>query len=200
MKNNIIYITKDKGVDEKMCDLLSRLKNNTAEQLLEKYNIPLTPPIDILLLLEKIGIALIRNDFIEIENSGNIEHGTISGAAISKDETLAIFYRDSDTYNRQRFTIAHELAHCCIHADDLEINHIELRDNFNSNNPKEIEANIFAGKLLIPLSALKDVYNQLVVPPLSTLAEIFEVSTNVMAARLDYLNMPYLKDIKISEN
>ena len=61
-----------------------------------------------------------------------------------------------------------------------------------------MEADIFAGELLIPESSLVRVYNQFYLPSLESLAKIFSVSTNVMAARLDYLSMPYFKDAEIT--
>lgn len=49
---------------------------------------------------------------------------------------------------RQRFTIAHELAHCCLHIDaNQKKNYIELRsENIGiEDENKEKLANIFAG-------------------------------------------------------
>ena len=113
---------------------------------------------------------------------------------------MGIFYRASDSINRRRFTMAHEIAHCCLHTDTLTDKHIELRSSKTQNDPREYNANVFAGELLIPESSLKMIYEQLLVPSLSGLSVIFQVSTNVMAKRLDYLKMPYMKDEEISEN
>ena len=73
-------------------------------------------------------------------------------------------------------------------------NHIELRENETTKNAKETEADIFARELLIPEQSLVKIYNEFYVPSLKSLAKIFGVSTNVMAARLDYLSMSYFKD------
>lgn len=201
--NNIIefnYIQKKKQKgDLYMCAILEKIKNKSAYELLQEYHIELKPPIDISLLLDKIGISVIAKDFSYIEQACDYEPGTILGAAISKGNNLAIFYRKSDTYNRKIFTIAHELGHCCKHSEDLKISHIELRTTENILNNHEIEANIFAGELLIPEKLLIQKYNNFIIPSLKVLSKMFGVSTNVMAARLDYLNLDYFKDIKISE-
>ncbi len=58
----------------------------------------------------------------------------------------------------------------------------------------ERNANIFAGELLIPYSSLMSIYNQLLKPSLSVLAQIFQVSTSVMKARLNYLELRFVDD------
>lgn len=180
-----------------MCTILEKIKGKTPMELLEEYKIPLTPPIDLSKLLEKIGISTIAQDFTEIEKNSNVEPGCVLGAAISKGDSLAIFYRKSDSYNRKKFTIAHELAHCCLHTDSLRISHVELRIADYTTNEKERDANTFAGELLIPKNILMEKYEEFIIPSLKTLSEIFEVSYNVMAARLDHLGLSYLKDVKI---
>lgn len=53
---------------------------------------------------------------------------------------------------------------------------------------------------LIPESALMPIYNRFLLPSLGALADIFGVSTAVMASRLDYLALSYYKDTKISDD
>ena len=102
-------------------------------------------------------------------------------------------------HNKFEFTfqLAHEIAHCCIHANTLKKSHIELRSAIEATTPKEYKTNIFAGELLMPETVLRDIHSRyLIAPPLSNISQIFKVSTNVMSARLDYLNLPYIRDIK----
>lgn len=201
MKTKVIKFSlyKGKRSDIIMCEILKKLQGKTAQSLLEDYNISKEPPIDIDVLLNNIGISSVPMDFSSIEDEVKIPNGSILGATIAKEEDLSIFYRVDATENRRRFTIAHEIAHCCLHTNNLIDHHIELRGNFKSLSGKEYDANVFAGALLIPEEALHKVYKQLIVPSLETLSKIFRVSTTVMVARLDYLNMPYFKDIEINE-
>lgn len=202
--NNIIDFTKVKqkktnyGGDN-MCNILEKIKNKNAIDLLKEYSIKLEPPIDIASLLDKIGISVIAKDFSDIEKQSGCKPGSILGAAISKGDNLAIFYRKADTYNRKIFTIAHELGHCCKHSKNLKISHVELRTTIDIHDSHEIEANIFAGELLIPEELLMEKYKEFIIPSLNALSLIFRVSSNVMAARLDYLGLEYLKDVKVSE-
>lgn len=186
---------KNSKEDDIMCEILKKINGKSSSELLREYGISLVPPIDISLLLRKIGIKEIPADFSEIEDLIEEERGSILGITYAKDESLDIFYRSIDTENRIRFTLAHELAHCCLHADTLKKRHIEWRKCETSNQSKEKEANIFAGELLIPLSSIEQIYSRFfVAPSLSALSSIFHVSTAVMAARLDYLKLTYIKD------
>lgn len=201
MNNNIIQFTNFKySEDDIMCKILKELNGLKPNDLLTKYGISSIPPINISLLLKKIGIAAIPYDFSKIEDIMKYDRGDVLGVIFAKNDTLSIFYRISDTSNRQRFTLAHEIAHCCLHSDSLEKRHIELRSSLNVNDAKEYYANIFAGELLIPKDILTKIHNKFIIaPPLSEISKIFGVSTTVMAARLDYLNMPYIKDKQTDE-
>ena len=198
MKQNLIdfqiYKRERSGVF--MCKILKELQGLSASELLKKCDITLEPPIDLNKILKKIGISAIATNFSEIEKETTLEQGDILGATVSNHDTLSIFFREDDTENRLRFTIAHELAHCCLHSLDLQESHVELRMNNSCKDDKERDADIFAGELLIPEDSLKKIYGKLFSPSLSALAKIYEVSTNVMSARLDYLSLPYLKDIQ----
>lgn len=191
------FFTKEDGI---MYEVLKNMRNKSAMDLLKENGISLTPPINIFLLLQRLGIKEVAADFSDIEKILQYDSGEILGITFAQEKQVGIFYRSSDSINRRRFTMAHEIAHCCLHTDTLTDKHIELRSSKTQNDQREYNANVFAGELLIPESSLKMIYEQLLVPSLSGLSEIFQVSTNVMAKRLDYLKMPYMKDEEISEN
>mgnify|MGYP002509906246 CR=1 FL=1 len=200
MKDNIILFSRtyEKQVVV-MCKILEKIKDKSANDLLLEYEMSLEPPIDIFDLVQKIGITVLSKDFSEIEKIQNVKKNSILGAAFSIQEDLAIFYKESDSLHRRNFTIAHELAHCCFDCPSNEAAHIEYRINSIANLDehqieKEKRANIFAGELLIPEVSLRKIHRKMIIPSLTELARIFDVSTSVMAARLDYLRMPYYKD------
>lgn len=176
-----------------MCKILKEISGLSADELLKKYNISSTPPIDLKNLLERIGVSSYPYDFSKVEKLAGYEPNTIIGAAISTEDNLDIMYAKNMSENRVRFTIAHELAHCCLHSDNLKIKHIELRLDKDAS-PREMNANIFAEELLIPQKSLNAIYDKLYVPTLSVLSEIFKVSTNVMRARLGHLKMSFVDD------
>lgn len=181
-----------------MCKILRILQGKSADQLLEKYGMKGQTPVKIDQLLKKIGIDVIPADFSSIEEKAGYQQGDILGATLIVKDDVTIFYREDSSENRIRFTVAHELAHCCIHTDKLKETNIQLRQN-GKQDDEEKDANVFAGELLIPKENLMKYYEELIVPSLKVLAEIFMVSTSVMAARLDFLALPYYKDTDVSE-
>lgn len=196
MNNNIIYFLNAK---EKrgyiMCTVLENIRGKKPQKILEEYGLDKTLPIDIESLLYNLGISAIGKDFSELEKKKNLPSGSILGILLSSGNNAAIFYRQSDTYNRIRFTIAHELAHAIIHTDNKP--HIEYRMTKDEieQSALEKEANTIAGELLIPFNLLKKEYLNLSVPSSIILANIFKVSVNVMEARLDKLGISYFNSV-----
>lgn len=180
-----------------MCKKLNELNGLTAEMLLEKTKQSNVFPVDVAQICYDLGIWLKPFDFTKIEQETYIreqvkQKGHILGTVLVNNNDLAILYRESDSTNRKRFTIAHELAHCCLHMDSNEKRHIEFRIDEQSSDKKEIEANTFAGELLIPENALKKLIGEskyLSIQTIKTLSNIFMVSENVMKARLEKLNI-----------
>ena len=189
------YRRKNKALvlgSDRMCTVLKKIRNKSAIELLEEYGLDKTAPIDIEQLLRAIGISAIGKDFSELEKRLDKPKGSILGMLLSSGNNAAIFYRKDDSYNRRRFTIAHELAHAINHSDNEP--HIEYRmaEKEMEENPVEKDANIVAGEILIPLPLLKREYLKLDIPSSTVLANIFKVSQNVMEARLKYLKIFYV--------
>lgn len=190
---NIYIFEKHKRKNE-MQEILQEIQGLTPEQLLSKYNIELNPPIQIETLLEKVGISVIEQDFTEVERISGFDIGDVLGAAISSGNDIGVFYKKGDTREGIRLTLAHELAHCCLDYRLEEISHLELRIKQQENNEKETNANEFACRLLVPEKSLKEIHKKFIVPSLTVLANIFEVSTDIMKRRLEYLKLPYYRD------
>lgn len=192
------YLPRKEAIS--MCEILKKLKGKNAIELLNDYDISIEKlPIDIPQLLEKIGISTYEQDFSELEDETNCEHGYILGAAISKDEKLGIFFKKNESLNRVMYIVAHELGHCCVHTDTLKIEHIEFKTSVENENEHEEEANRFARELLIPESSLRKQHSKFLIPSLNALSKIYRVSTKVMAERLDELNLSYFKDAVVNE-
>jgi Zn-dependent peptidase ImmA (M78 family) len=86
----------------------------------------------------------------------------VSGALIKNKEMSGIALNAAHHPNRQRFTIAHELAHHALgHKGEDHIDwHFTVirRDGTSSDatDAQEIEANFFAASLLMPKSTLRE--------------------------------------------
>lgn len=100
-------------------------------------------PIPVEDIAEELGVTL-RYEPLDGGMSGVLfrDHG---GQAV-------IGVNDLHSENRQRFTIAHELAHLKLHEDTLYVDGLVRRDTKSSLavDPQEIEANAFAAELLMP--------------------------------------------------
>lgn len=191
---NNIYFFKQQKRNKKMPKILKEIQKVTPDELFLKYGVCTAPPIRIDELLDKIGISVIEQDFKEVEEISGYDVGSILGAAISNGDDVGIFYKKGMPQKALRFTIAHEFAHCCLDCKQDEISHLEFRMDNSENDEKELKANEFAGKLLVPEKTLRQVYKRFLVPSLSALADIFEVPVNIMKERLEFLELPYFKD------
>jgi Zn-dependent peptidase ImmA (M78 family) len=58
---------------------------------------------------------------------------------------------------RGRFTLAHELGHIILHPGE---NKFDYRFELSSPDPKETEANRFAGEILMPYAKFKEIYKK----------------------------------------
>ena len=179
-----------------VCRKLNELSGMTAEMLLETSG-EVSIPVDIEKILTRNGIKYAPMDFRPLEEEVSTKDlnmvGQVLGAVILDKDDVRIVYAKDSTPNRKRFTLAHELAHCCLDANNLNPDqpHVEFRIDEACNSGKERAANIFAGKLLIPKNKLEELYDSLIVPLSDVLAKEFQVSVSVMEARLKDLGLPY---------
>lgn len=143
-------------------------------------------PIDLDSLAEKAGIKIKYVDDPET-----------SGFAYQKSGVKYIGVNSSESYVRQRFTIAHELGHMFLHRQDPlrydpTADFVFYRDEKSTMgiDPKEIEANAFAAELLMPEEAVKkeiqdmkgiDLHDSIAV---GRLADKFGVSQAAITVRL----------------
>lgn len=163
---------------------------NITENILKELNINSPKEIN----LEKIAKHL------DIDIKGEDMDFNVSGLFVMKNNKSYIRYNNSESVQRQRFTIAHEIGHFILHKEDkpLFIDKMEqvLYRNFDSSTgeiKKEREANAFSASLLMPRFLLNQVISK---TPLETenvvghLANEFNVSEQAMSFRL--LNLGYL--------
>jgi Zn-dependent peptidase ImmA (M78 family) len=131
------------------------LAKKKAQQLLADAGIT-SAPVPVETVAAHIG-AQIRYEPFDNEDEN------LSGMAYrQKDGQGLIGVNALHSKRRQRFTIAHEIAHLTLHAsEDLHIDPafpIGFRDDRSALaiDPKEIEANQFAAELLMPVKWLAD--------------------------------------------
>lgn len=186
-----------------MCKKLEEISKYRTRDLYDIFEEEFEkPPIKINRILDKLGIRYSALDFsllkgtingIKLPEQADMVMGAVAAYNKAEDgiDAVEITVNDKDNYHRQRFTLAHELAHCMLHGESLKNGRLELRSSVTTTDPREREANITAGEILIPEKLLRKYYSSTPFPVLSDLAAEFNVSENVMSARLEYLNMRY---------
>ena len=161
--------------------------------LLTRYGIKKAPvPVD--KLTERLGVTLVMKN-APVELSGFVLREPGKGRVF-------IGVNAKHHSNRQRFTIGHELGHFLLHAgEQLHVDRqgagyqVKLRDEQSSRgtNVDEMEANLFAAELLMPVPFL-DVdlaklaaSNRSADQQISDLAKQYGVSEQAMTVRLTSL-------------
>jgi len=160
-----------------------------AENILKNYGVKTAKP-DLKKLAMSLGIL--------VDDSSNPGNDDISGMLV-RSQVPRILINSSHPPKRQRFTLAHELAHFFLHIHDpMFVDGDKTAYMFrtkNSQSWKETEANIFAAALLMPRSLVKKSVEDETSEGRSgediiqNLAEMFGVSNQAMSFRL--LNLGY---------
>jgi Zn-dependent peptidase ImmA (M78 family) len=137
-------------------------------------------PLDVQELLSVLGIKL-----ISLPMSDDVS-GMLSLADNGREWVVKVNALHHP--NRQRFTIAHEIAHFSRHR----FQQVEFKDlNFFRNgesNPMEVEANRFASELLMPEQAFRDKV-RVFSGSIEAIAQYFKVSTLAVRVRAKILGM-----------
>ena len=152
-------------------------------------------PVDVDEIATSLGLHVIYADL------GN----DISGLLISNGATAQVCVEEKDAPVRQRFTVAHEIAHYFLRHQFENGEHVHVdKGNYISQrgprasdgiDPKEIEANQFAAALLMPSKILRQKISSLGLGgPLldrhvAVLADEFKVSEQAMTIRLTSLGL-----------
>lgn len=157
-----------------------------AAELLASYGVT-APPVHVEQIAISKGIQVVRS----------AAEWNESGFLLRDNERVIIGVNSRNSSKRQRFTIAHELGHWCLHeGKPLIVDQsvmINKRDDVSSQatDVEEIDANHFAAELLMPKQFVADAVRRHMRTGIgsreelvTTLARDFDVSTDAMGWRL----------------
>lgn len=159
-----------------------------ARQLLVQHAVK-SAPVPVERIARELGV---RVEYAPLD-------GELSGLAHVREGVPIVGINTLHAPNRQRFTLAHELAHVQLHSPELEhAVHVDRgslrRDGLaaSGTDPTEIEANTFAAELLMPRELLLPMLEGKSVDleddeAIAALARRFRVSEAAMRFRLDSL-------------
>jgi Zn-dependent peptidase ImmA (M78 family) len=161
-----------------------------AQKLLLKHNVS-EPPVDVQKLAEELGAT------VQLER---LDSNVSAILLRSPDGRATIGVNAEHHPNRRRFSIAHEIGHLLLHDDspgvfvDEYMVHFRADASSRQTDPKEIEANYFAGALLMPEHTLIDDVRARQIDALDdgalrTLAERYSVSQQALTIRLVNLGL-----------
>jgi Zn-dependent peptidase ImmA (M78 family) len=161
---------------------------NYAEMLIEHLGIN-DAPVDLDVVARHFNLQII---FISLDDD-------VSGLLITKPDRSCIAVREQDHKARQRFTMAHEIGHYCLRHQFEPGQHVHVDRGYaisqrntrssTGTDQKEIEANQFAARLLMPTKLLQKSIRELNADHLydihvTKLAIKFGVSEQAMTIRL----------------
>jgi Zn-dependent peptidase ImmA (M78 family) len=133
-------------------------------------------PVDVIAIASHYNITVFSDTSLSDYQNGCI--------LVNDNEEYEIIINKSHSVVRQRFTVAHEIAHYIFDRDYLDIHKSIDRDGDakdHSYRHREIRANKFASELLMPEERFIDIFLEL--KNIDTLANYFLVSKNAIKFR-----------------
>lgn len=152
------------------------LINRTARYLLNKHwkrTLPIRPEI------------IARLEGLVVESNSKFMKDC-SSELLLKDDKWIIRYNPNEDTIRKRFAIAHSLGHYLLDKKPFKDHNRYFSMSYY--DPREILANYFALRLLMPEIAVNILIKQRKIYSITKLAEIFEVSTIAVKYRLKDLD------------
>ena len=111
---------------------------------------------------------------------------TLSGVITRPaEDKFIIYYNKQDPRPRQRFTIAHELAHYILHRTELKADYYEsILYRGGLSHKQETEANRLARDILVPPNKLDAYIDTHLDDRIDEVAHVFGVSAQVISIQL----------------
>jgi hypothetical protein len=160
--------------------------------LLENQNDVLTPgqiiakhqaqaPVDVVAIASDLGINVWAMDSLPPSVSGKIFRDPLNGGSTG----FSIAVNASHSFVRQRFTVAHEIAHFLLHRSKLENGDLVDDAMYRSglSNKEETAANRMAADILMPFPLIRSLISAGIRDPQSLAAKL-QVSLPAMKIRL----------------
>jgi Zn-dependent peptidase ImmA (M78 family) len=141
-----------------------------------------SPPVNVMRMAAELGILVKSTSALPNDVSGRIFKSSLA------QNGYCIEINANDSTTRQRFTLAHEIAHYVLHRDligDGISDDAMYRSSLSSEY--EVQANRYAAEILLPTALLKREYRAC--PALAVLSKTFGVSEEALRIRIKQLGL-----------
>lgn len=180
--NNLCY-SIDRKYDNREGDNMSKINTRLEQQANDILitNDMLRLPVDLIKIAKNNEIEVYYQELPK-DISGSIRYN-------EEKKKFQILVEKNEPEYRQRFTLAHELAHFFLEGQELLCNQeIHFDPKYRRDkNPTEARANYLAGALLMDRDMLTTLYG--VNKSIPVLARTFNVSESAMTQRLIKLGL-----------
>jgi len=139
------------------------LENKTPMGILQGAGEKMQLPVDLDAVLKSLKIIAAPVDFTSLEEAkGDALNrlGRFMGLVGIRNENVVMGYSKNLDFSHQRYAVAHELGHACIHTDVLMEGHILARYTGTLENDKERAADKFAAELLLPEEGFNALFDE----------------------------------------
>lgn len=149
----------------------------------EAYNVDgkMSLPIDVRAIADNMNIQIVEKEL----------PSSVAGFILKEenDPFPVIYVNAQDGFQRQRFTIAHELGHYVQNRHSDEIAYVDNRDELASSgtDPKERWCNAFAAELIMPESVVKKYWAE--GRKFEQIRKLLGVSKAALGNRLNFLGL-----------
>jgi Zn-dependent peptidase ImmA (M78 family) len=181
--------------DTKVIDLPTDLDENSPEGMARRvrkiFGIEHGPVLELINKAERSGIVFLpMNLDNDLNPNDKFVGNTFSACVVSIGERKPlIIYNKNHTFDRIRFSIAHELGHVYLHHYNrifqVESNKTAIEEQ--KENSREIEANRFAAEFLMPANEISKELNELHAMKLMSLKKKWKVSLAALIERAKHL-------------
>ncbi len=157
----------------------SRYKNvrDAAWQTLIDFKVS-SLPVSLFSICTEAGISIIENKDVNELRQGE------SGVSVKQGDNWYIIIEDTEILQRQRFTIAHELAHILL-GHEMRSGYYTRRENMVKSDD-ETEADMFAARLLAPACVLWGI-NAQTAEQIASVCNISREAAKIRAERMETL-------------
>ena len=161
----------------------NRSKHKANEILKEVYGESLNLPV----MIKEVIQGYVGDVEIHSRTDFPFERGVSAFSTRDMERGWFIVLNGNESVARQRFSAAHELAHIVLVPNEPII----VFHSDDDGSWVEKLCDWFAGDILMPEAAVRNVYQYEPFPNVEDIAKLFRVSKQVAKIQLEHLNLPF---------